>query len=185
MRTNHEADVDPSRIALYGRSAGAHLALLAAYRAGRDAGPAGCAAPAHVRAVVALYAATDLVVGYREPADPDLVHARDTLETFLGTTPDAAPEVYRDATPQSWLDQPVPPTLLVHGEADQIVKPNQSVRLANALRAAGQRVGLWLVPFAGHGFDAVPFGLRSELVSATAERFLASSLAGDDGTPKT
>ena len=63
-----------------------------------------------------------------------------------------------------------------YAEADQIVKPNQSFRLANALRRSGQRVGLLAVPWAGHGFDAVPLGLREELVRATCERFLASAL---------
>lgn len=176
VRAHGDGAVDPERVALIGRSAGAHLALLAAYRAARDPVPSGCDRPASVKAVIALYSPTDLVVGYREPAVPDLVNAHGTLEDFLGGSPDTVPERYRDATPQSWLDRPVPPTLLIHGEADQIVKPNQSVRLASALRAAGQRVGLLLVPWAGHGFDAVPLGLRDGLVRASAERFLASLL---------
>lgn len=156
VRAHGGGAVDPERVALIGRSAGAHLALLAAYRAARDPVPTGCDRPALVKAVIALYPPTDLVAGYREPAVPDLINAHGTLETFLGGTPDEVPDRYRDATPQSWLGRPVPPTLLIHGEADQIVKPNQSVRLADALRAAGQRVGLLLVPLAGHGFDAVP-----------------------------
>ena len=176
VRAHREGDLDPERIALLGRSAGAHLALLAAYRAARDPVPSGCDPPTAVKAVIALYPPTDLVVGYREPAVPDLANAHATLETFLGGSPDTVPERYRDATPQSWLERPVPPTLLIHGEADQIVKPNQSVRLANALRVSGQRVGLIAVPWAGHGFDAVPLGLREELVRATCERFLASAL---------
>lgn len=176
VRTHREGEVDPERLALVGRSAGAHLALLAAYRAARDPVPNGCDRPASVKAVIALYPPTDLVVGYREPAEPDLINAHGTLEAFLGGTPEAVPDRYRDATPQSWLDRAVPPTLLIHGEADQIVRPNQSVRLASALRAAGRRVGSLLVPGAGHGFDAVPFGLREGLVTASAERFLASLL---------
>ncbi len=106
----------------------------------------------------------------------DLIDAHVTLVTFLGGAPDEVPDRYREATPQSWLDRPVPPTLLVHGEADQIVRPNQSVRLASALRSAGQRVGLLLVPWAGHGFDAVPGGFRAGLINASVERFLASVL---------
>lgn len=176
LRAHREGEVDPERVALVGRSAGAHLALLAAYRASRDPVPEGCDRPAAVKAVIALYPPTDLVAAYRDPAEPDLVDAHGTLEAFLGGTPDAVPERYRDATPQSWLDRPVPPTLLIHGEADQIVKPEQSIRLAIALRAAGQRVGSLLVPGAGHGFDAVPFGLREGLVTTSAERFLASLL---------
>ncbi len=184
VRTHRDGDVDPERVAIIGRSAGAHLALLAAYRAARDPVPTGCDRPAKVKAVIALYPPTDLAAGYREPAVPDLINARATLEGFLGGSPDTVADRYRDATPQSWLDRPVPPTLLIHGETDQIVKPNQSVRLADALRAAGQRVGLLLVPWAGHGFDAVPLGLREELVRASAERFLASLLHRDQGAAR-
>jgi acetyl esterase/lipase len=176
VRAHPNNAVDPERVALIGRSAGAHLALLAAYRAARDPVPTGCDRPAAVQGVIALYPPTDLVVAYREPAIPDLIDARGTLEAFLGGSPESAANQYRDATPQSWLDRPVPPTMLIHGLADQIVRPNQSVRLADALRAAGQRVGVLLVPWAGHGFDAIPFGFREGLISASGERFLASLL---------
>ncbi len=177
LRAHAPSDgLDQERVALLGRSAGAHLALLTAYRAARDAAPSGCERPATVKAVVSLYGPTDLVVGYRAPAIPDLISAQKVLREFLGGSPDEIPERYRDATPQFWLDRPVPATLLIHGEADQIVLSNQSRRLANALAAAGFPAGLLLLPWAGHGFDVVPFGLGGSLALTSIERFLASVL---------
>src|SRR5687768_1411411 len=58
VRANARADgADPERVLLLGRSAGAHLALLAAYRGGE----APCGPPARVRGVAALYGAPDLL----------------------------------------------------------------------------------------------------------------------------
>src|SRR5438270_883194 len=51
---------DPERIALIGRSSGAHLALLSAYQP-----------DIHVRAVVSFYGPTDLTRGYWEVPSPD------------------------------------------------------------------------------------------------------------------
>jgi dipeptidyl aminopeptidase/acylaminoacyl peptidase len=43
-----------------------------------------------------------------------------------------------------------PPILLMHGAADDMVPPAQSIRLARALSAAGATVELELVPGATH-----------------------------------
>ena len=43
-----------------------------------------------------------------------------------------------------------PPVLLMHGAADDLVPPTQSIRLAEALRAAGATAALELVPDATH-----------------------------------
>ena len=71
-------DVDPGSVALLGESAGAELALLAAYEPG----------PLHARAVVAYYAPLDLAGGYRDPPRPDPADIRNILRTYLGGSPD-------------------------------------------------------------------------------------------------
>src|SRR5258705_13188266 len=59
-----ELNVDPERVTLLGRSAGGHLALLAAYLPD-EANP--CAAPGGApEAVIAFYAPTDLLQSYAE-----------------------------------------------------------------------------------------------------------------------
>lgn len=177
IRAHAPADgVDPERVAILGRSAGAHLALLAAYRAGRTVVPDGCGPPARVRGVISLYGPTDLATAYRVPAVPDLIGGTAAIERFMGGTPDTLPERYALASPQSALDRPVPPTLLIHGQADQVVKPFHSESLAEALRRAGGPVALVELPWAGHGFDGVSWGIGGQIALSAMLRFLARVL---------
>lgn len=178
MRSHAVADkLDPERVVTFGRSAGAHLALLAAYRASRDPIPAGCSAPATVKATVAYYAPTDLRDNYVHPAEPDLIDVRKVMSDFLGGSPDRAPAQYESATPQHWLDRPVPPTLLLQGGSDQIVLPHNAQKLADPLRAAHDKVVTISIPWAGHGFDAVFQGPSSQLALYYWERFMTYTLA--------
>ena len=173
VRAQAAADrTDPARTVVLGRSAGAHLALLAAYRAGRDPVPAGCSPPAAVRGVIGFYGPTALARAYAIPADPDLVGGSALIAAFLGGTPADVPDRYRHATPQAALDHPVPPTLLVHGGADQIVQPEHSRSLAAALHAAPAPVALVEIPWAGHGFDAIFWGPGGQIALAAILRFL-------------
>ncbi|MEU8136492.1 alpha/beta hydrolase fold domain-containing protein [Streptodolium elevatio] len=131
---------------LWGESAGAHLALLAALGAGGDPRP-------DVAGVVAWYPPTDLLalpadlaaVGAAADTGPDSREAH-----LLGAPPSDVPDLARAASPTTYARPDAPPVLLVHGTADRMVPPAQSVRLADALRGAGARVELDLVPGAGH-----------------------------------
>jgi len=173
VRAHAAADgTDPDRTVLLGRSAGAHLALLAAYRAGRDPVPSGCTAPATVRGVIALYAPIDLVRAYNVPSDPDLIAGSSAIGDFLGGSPATVPDRYRLATPQTALDRPVPPTLLVQGGADQIVGPEHSRSLAADLAAANDQVALVEIPWGGHGFDAISWGPGGQIALEAMLRFL-------------
>jgi acetyl esterase/lipase len=178
LRAHAAADgLDPERVAVFGRSAGAHLALLAAYRAARDPAQPDCGLPATVKAVIAYYAPTDLAWDYAHPLDPDIIQTHRLLTALLGGSPDQVPDLYAGATPQHWLDRPVPPTLLVQGDADQIVGPENGVQLARALQAAGDRAVLLRLPWAGHGFDAIFQGLGSQAALYSWERFMGWALA--------
>ncbi len=168
VRGHAAADgVDPERVVLIGRSAGAHLALLAAYRSRETP----CGPPARVVGVVALYGPTDLIVGYGAPADPDLTDGPKTLRDFLGGTPEQVRDQFVDATPQTWITGAVP-TLLMHGLADQIVYPRHSDDLAARLRERGTPVVYLRFPWSGHGFDMISVGVASQIALATTERFV-------------
>jgi acetyl esterase/lipase len=158
-----EYQADSSRIALIGRSAGAQLALVAAYQAG----------PSLVRAVVSYYGPTDLVEAWRTPPRPDPIDSRAVLETYLGDTPDRALLKYQEASPVSYVGPRVPPTLLVYGSRDYIVAPRFGRELDDRLREAGAKSVLLELPWADHAFDLVPNGLSAQIALYYTERFLA------------
>ncbi|MGW2048321.1 alpha/beta hydrolase fold domain-containing protein [Streptomyces sp. NPDC001858] len=137
--------LDPSAIGLWGSSAGAHLALLAACAA--DAAPA-------VRAVVAGYPPTDLL-SLNDDALPGGVLGVDPSAPawgLLGGRPSDRAATAAEASPARQVRPGVPPVLLLHGDADLIIGPAQSRRLHDALLAAGSESHLLLVHGADHGF---------------------------------
>jgi acetyl esterase/lipase len=168
-----EHDVDARRIALLGRSSGAHLALLAAYDS---------TASIPVRAVVDYYGPADLTRGYAEPPRPDPLDVRDVLRGFMGGTPAGLPDRYRDASPVTLVrragaaGRTLPPTLIVHGARDHLVRIEFSRQLQQALVAAGASSALIEIPWAEHAFDAVFFGPGNQLALYHTERFLDLTL---------
>lgn len=170
-----ELGLDPDRAALLGRSAGGQIALLTALSDDRIA-PSCAVASAPVRAVVSVYGPTDLAWGHGHPFVPDVVQGTDALETYLGGSPHTAPEAYRLATPQTWVSDSSPPTLLVHGLGERCVRANHAEKLADALRARGRTARTLLIPFADHGFDVRPGGLGEQLARGAIVDFLRRHL---------
>lgn len=164
-----EFGVDPARTVLLGRSAGGQLALLTAYAAG---------AP-NIRGVISFYAPTDMVYGYENPANPLVLDSRGVLEAYLGGTPTTAPATYVAASPLELVGPNTPPTLLIHGARDELVKLRQSERLAEALAAAGRPHLMLTMPWATHGADYFLGGPFGQLSTYAIEHFLASVV----GTP--
>ncbi len=175
--------IDPARGALLGRSAGAEIALVTAYSlapagASTDAILPACdVSVAPVRAVISLYGPTDLAWAYHNPFVPDVVQGTSALEDYLGGSPEASPDNYRLATPMTWTDRDVPPTLLIHGEAERCVRPSNATKLQQALLARNRDVKLVLVPFADHGFDVRPGGFGTQLARGVIVDFLRAKLA--------
>jgi acetyl esterase/lipase len=161
-----EYDADASRIALIGRSAGAQLALVAAYEAGTPL----------VRGVVSYYGPTDLIEGWRQPPRPDPLDVRSILETYLKGTPDTAFARYLEASPITHVTRRVPPSLLVYGARDHIVAPRFGRELDTRLRDAGAPSVLLEIPWAEHAFDAIPNGVSGQIALYYTERFLAWAL---------
>lgn len=171
--------VDPARIVLLGRSAGGHLALLAAYGAGDPRLPPSCPAPdTSVAAVVALYAPADLAFGYRVPVGwshpPATARVgRQVLRALTGGTPDTAATAYAAGSPTTYVRAGLPPTLLVHGGRDRLVVPADTTRLAGRLAAAGAPYELLEIPYADHGFDTNWGGWGSQVLRPRLAAFLA------------
>lgn len=161
---NYQIDTD--RIALVGWSAGAHLALLAGYQT----------RSLPIRAVVNYYGPTNLTEGYRDPPRPDPINTRAVLEALLGGSPDALPQEYQLASPVHSVRSGLPPTLLIYGDRDHLVKPVFGRELYDRLRATDNRAVLIALPWAEHAFDAVFQGLGNQIALYYTERFLAWAL---------
>jgi acetyl esterase/lipase len=160
-------DADTARVAMMGRSAGAQLAMLAAYND----------TTLHARAVVSFYGPVDLVEAYEHPPSPDPLAIRDVEEKLFGGTLSQFPEQYRSASPINSVRANLPPTLLVYGARDHIVEPQYGRMLADSLGAHGNIALRLEIPWADHGFDEVFSGPSSQMALYYTERFLAWALA--------
>ncbi|HVV52313.1 MAG TPA: alpha/beta hydrolase, partial [Polyangia bacterium] len=170
-------NVDPGKLTLLGRSAGAHLALMAAATAGEPDLPPSCGSPdaaadTSVESVVSLYGPTDLTWAYDHPANLRAADSPAMLRAFLGDAPAREPDRYRALSPTERVTARGPRTLLVQGGRDQFVAPDQAERLAARLTAAGVAHDALLIPYAQHAFDFVPGSFSSQIFEATLRRFL-------------
>ena len=171
--------IDPDRLGVAGESAGGHLAAMIALTAGQPAldGDVGRdlvdpRVSTAVRAAAILYGVTDFAAQVDAlglapedlPATPEV--------RLLGATPEQAPALAAAASPVSHASASAPPMLLISGDADRIVPLDQSVRLRDALVAAGAAdVVLEVVPGADHCFDGVdPAGPVATIAAFLADR---------------
>ncbi|MDZ7967818.1 MAG: alpha/beta hydrolase [Nostoc sp. DedSLP03] len=161
-----EYEADSERMILLGRSAGAHLAMLAAYQP--DAPP--------IRAVVNYYGPVNLTEGYKTPPNPDPINSRAVLKAFLGGSVEELPNQYQIASPINYLTHPLPPTLLIYGSRDHLVQARFGRQMYERLHDSGNTAVFLEIPWAEHAFDAVFNGVSNQLALYYTERFLAWAL---------
>lgn len=145
-------DVDPRRLALWGTSAGANLAVLQAVRGSgsRHTGD-------RVRAAVAWSGIYDLNDETALPA-----HTRGLVTDYLGCQPVFCSLLAAEGSPIEALDRTDPPLYVVHSRDDRSVPVRQAKRMRRAMRSAGVQGGLKLVSGRCHGLgcDATGSTLR-------------------------
>ncbi|MDO9341428.1 MAG: alpha/beta fold hydrolase [Bacteroidales bacterium] len=150
-RNGEKYGYDPDRIALIGGSAGAHLALLAAYgwknpnvtinsTVVSDSGHC-------IKAVVDLYGPIDLTTEY--------ARNNPTVTSFITRSFAVAPELFREASPIQYLDKNDPPTMILHGTSDEVVPISQSDMLKARLDSLGVPCVYYLLPLWPHTMDIV------------------------------
>ncbi len=184
---NHAAEfnVNPERIALLGRSAGAHLALLAAYSADDKSFPATCAdnqPNEAVRAVVSFYAPADLLWAFDHPANEAVIDGKGTLAAFLGGSPHESNEMrdrYVSAAPLAHISLKTPPTFLIHGGQDQLVRDENMRFLDEKLNELKVPHETLLIRYAQHGFDYNFKGFGSQIVQPLLLDFLGANTAAE------
>jgi len=160
-------NADPDKVAVGGFSAGAHLAMLAAFD---PAAPPAGEQPLGAKCVIDFFGPTDLSLFAASPELEDTF-----LVPFLGKACKTDPDVYKRASPISLAGKGVPPLLIVHGTTDIVVPIIHSERLHEKLLAAGAEAELVRVPATGHG----PWGPGQAATGMAATvRFLDRHLKG-------
>jgi acetyl esterase/lipase len=169
-----ELGIDPARIALLGLSAGAHLTLAAHLARGipelaPDVPPELLDVPEDVRAVMVHYGPYDLA---RARPFPD---GTDPIAELLGPRR-SDPAWVRVASPVHHAARATAPVLLIHGKADTIVSYRESVRMHDALVAAGKPAALLLLENTPHAFQIDWRGEANQRANEAMDAFLDEHL---------
>ena len=149
---------DPSRVVLQGGSAGGHLVLMTGMvtpAAGFDRScwtgqdnvwseNPGTSGDPRVAAIVNWFGISDVLDELHGP------NAKGYAVIWLGDQPHAD-EIAKRVSPINYVNKNNPPIITIHGDKDQLVPHEQSVRLHKALDAAGVPNQLFTVHGAGHG----------------------------------
>jgi len=145
-----ELGADPEKVSCMGASAGGRLAASIALLSEQN------------NDQVAESAVPNALILVAASFDPD-------NEGFLVVLPERAdPDVY---SPINYIRAGLPPTLVVHGLADQMISPTVSEDFAAKMQAAGNRSELYLLEGADHFFREPLY--RRQLI-ARVEAFLQS-----------
>lgn len=178
-----EFDISPDRIVIYGRSAGAHLSLLAAYSAGNKDLPPSCEMDdrtENIRAVVSVYAPVELFWSFDNPANQRVLDGPRVLSEFLGGNPHESAE-YKNrfmlASPTKHVSPETPPTLLIHGGKDQLVREENMSFAAAKLTENNVAHQTIFIPYAQHGFDYNIHGIGSQIIKPVILDFLKKNTA--------
>jgi len=153
--------LDPTRIGVFGASAGGHIGSIL----GTSAGVAALEGmelgnsqfSSRVRAVVDLYGPTDLLKLEEQklpciPLDANAPFMPPSL--LMGCPIQQCAEWTRTANPITYITPGDPPFLILHGMLDCLVPYKQSVILHEALVEAGVDSRLMLIPNGEHGGSA-------------------------------
>jgi acetyl esterase/lipase len=133
-----ELGIDKERIVVEGNSAGAHLALMIA-----------ATAPS-IAACIAIY----------PPADLKRRHAVARERTRINPVPQLLERIddesLTSASPITYASASFPPTMLIHGNADEVVPVEQSLLMYDGLIKAGAKAELHIFEGVPHAFDRDP-----------------------------
>lgn len=172
-----ELNIDPSRIGVWGSSAGGHLVALLGTTGDRKEWDKGenLDHSAHVQAVCDWFGPSELLtMGAQSAPGGRIQHdAPDSPESrLIGGAVQDNKDKARAASPLTYVSPDDPPFLIMHGDADPVVPHQQSVLLNDALTKAGVPSRLETLAGSGHGDR----GFRAPETFRTVREFFGRTL---------
>ncbi len=125
-----------------------------------------------VQVIVSYYGASNLETILSQSTGKGLEYRIPALKLLLGDTPDKKPELAKLASPVAHLDKNDPPLLLIHGDADPQMPPQQSQELAKAYESLGLPVTLIMLPGSLHGGSEFYDEERTAIVAKFLDKVL-------------
>ena len=163
-------DIDPDRIGVCGMSAGGHLSLMlgtASDEGKKDSKDETEKISDRVAAVVAYFPPVDLRDWVGDKRFPALHFDKKDAEYV---------------SPIVHVSKDDPPTLLIHGDKDDLVKLDNSERILEAFKKEGVPCELIVIEGAGHGFGGENGKRASEALLKWFDKYLAKSTgSGQNG----
>jgi len=168
--------INASRMGIIGSSAGGHLAALVGVTNGHKVleGRIGghLDQSSDVQCIVSLFGASNLQSILSQSTEFGLKMRVPALQLLLGGQPAKKADLAKLASPVAHLDKGDPPLLLIHGDADPQMPPEQSKEFAAACATLKIPVRLILLPGSRHGGAEFYDDERTEVVA----RFLRAHL---------
>lgn len=181
--------IDPDRIALWGKSAGAHIALMAGLTSNvamfDDSAAKAPTASDRVSSIVSMYGPTDflqmddqLKAAGCAADDQDHSQADSPESKYLGGQITKRQAIVAQSNPVTYVRADSPPLMLLHGSADCTVPPLQSTILRDAAAKVmpADRLAFAIIPGATHGDSA----FESDAQMAKVIAFLKAGFSRTD-----
>ncbi|MDR3406274.1 MAG: alpha/beta hydrolase [Chthoniobacter sp.] len=146
LRANADRlQIDPNHIGVIGGSAGGTLSSLVTLTGVNDGldpeGPYGNFS-CQVQCGVDMYGIANMAEWHDS--------------VMFSKTNEEAPELYKMASPLTYVRSDSPPMLILHGTADKTVDVSQSEKFAETLKAKGATYEVEIIPDAPHSFSLQP-----------------------------
>lgn len=168
-REGKEYGANPEFVAVSGGSAGGHLAALVGMTGESELFSDG-SGDTSIQAMVPFYGLYDLVPRGEQPNDELVIGLLD--QRLFHQSPEQNPELWESACPINYLDQPLPPAMIIHGQIDSLVPLSTAQNFVAQLSAQSTNPVVYLeLPGTEHSFD-VPNSWRSQVVARGVHRFL-------------
>jgi acetyl esterase/lipase len=167
-------DIDVTRSAVAGQSAGGTVALQVAYELGDGTVSSSCGGTAtQPQAVIAFYPAEDLALVWSINLSVGPLSGQGVGMSYIGGSPRQTPDRYRATNTLAHVRMGLPPTLVAYGEHDHVIPTLGHAQLAARLKDAGVESSVVAIPYGDHGYDLMWGSIGAQITRHVIDQFLA------------